>query len=121
MNRSFSMTMKRPQEALQIPLPIGRRLGDFSKGAWFAVMASASVACIGVYMFQVNKAAGKGYELRTLDRKIETLKETVASLEDQSATLRSVHALETRVTGMGYVPVGRMEFIDAVHGYAMAK
>jgi hypothetical protein len=122
MNRAFTLTLKRPHESLGIPMPIGRKLSEAGKWSWFAFVAAGILACGIVYVWQVNRAATKGFELRALEVRKEKLEETVASLEDDAARRQTMKALETRVQQMGYVTVDRLEYVDVkTGGYAMAK
>lgn len=81
-----------------------------------------SFLAMGLHVFQMNKAATKGYTLRDQEKQLERLKATVAELEDTAAKTQALYAIEERVKNMGYVPVDRMEFLDVSRGsYAVAR
>jgi len=122
MSHAHILTMKRPHEALGLPVPIGRRLTNLGKGSWVIFLGSLSVFCVGLYVFQISQTAAKGYALRDLEKQQEYLQESVSALEAQAAELQSMNALQERVKGLGYVPVQHMEYVDVNnHAYALAK
>ncbi len=121
MSRSYAMTMKRPHVTLGLPIPVGRKIGEAGKTGWMVFLGAATFACIVAYIFLVNASATKAYELRGYEKRLERLKETVSVLENQTAEMQSMHALEQQVKSLGYVPVEQIEFIDAPRGFAMAK
>lgn len=122
MSRTLVLSMKRPHEQFGLPMSFGRKLGASRNVAWVAVLVIASLLCVGFYIYQVNAAATKGFELRSLEKRLETVRETVASLEDQAATLQTMDALKARIGELGYVPADQLEFIDVSRSaYALAK
>lgn len=122
MSRTLTLSMKRPHEQFGLPMSFGRKLGASGHLAWLALLISASVLCVGIYIYQVNAAASKGFQLRTLEKRLESARESVALMEDQAATLQAMDALKTRVAGLGYVPADQLEFADVPSSaYAMAK
>jgi hypothetical protein len=109
------MTLQRPHESLGIPVPMGRRLGEAGKRLWIGVFFVFLVACIGMYVFQVNASASKSYALHNLQRQSDRLKETVSVLENRVAEAQTMVAIEERMKGLGYVSTEQVSFID-VHG-----
>ena len=122
MNRAFIQTLRSPHEQFGIPMPIGRRLGDVGRGTWLALMFVLTLGFVGVYVYEVNVSATKGYVMRTLDKKMERLQESVKSLENQTAQQRSIQSIQERLQGENYVPVDKMEYVAPLRdAYAMAK
>jgi len=122
MHQAFAMTMKRPHEAFGLPTSIGRRLGELGKGAWIVAVVGLTVFVAGFYIYQVNADATKGFAVRDLEIKSTQLQDQVAALEQQSAQMQTLHHLVDQVKPLGYVPVDRMDFVDAAQGsYALAK
>jgi hypothetical protein len=113
------MALKHPHLTLGMPVPVGRRIGEAGKIGWMIFVGTALVACLGTYIFVVNASAKKGDELRAQETKLERLKETVSVLESQTAEMQSIHALESQISELGYVPVEQVQFIDAARGIAM--
>ena len=70
----------------------------------------------------MNAAASKGFQLRALEKQLETVRESVALLEDQVASLQAMDTLKVRVEGLGYVTADQAEFVDVPYSaYALAK
>ncbi len=125
MNQAFVMTMKRPHEVLGLRAPVGRKIGDMGKkvgkNAWLALVMCLTVAGAGLYIYQVNASASKGFTVRKLETQRQHLQDEVASLEDQSVKQQAMSTLQEKVKHMGYVPVDWMDFVDIASGYALAK
>ncbi|MDP3794192.1 MAG: hypothetical protein Q8R07_05615 [Candidatus Uhrbacteria bacterium] len=121
MTRTFALTMRRPHETLHLPMPVGRKLSEAGKTAWSLLILGATLGCFGVYIFQVNAAASRGFHLRVLEKRLEALQEHVSMLENQAAQAQTLRSLEGKVKALGYVPVDHMEFLNAPTGYAVAK
>lgn len=78
--------------------------------------------CASMYVFQMNRAATKGYQLRDLDSQVQALQNQVTVLEDKAAKKQALRTIEDEVKGLGYVPVEQVQFIDVGHNaYAVAK
>lgn len=122
MSRTLVLSMKRPHEQFGLPMSFGRKLGASGQMAWVSLLVLATLLCVGFYIYQVNAAATKGFELRALEKRLESVRETVASLEDQAASLQTMDVLKVRVSGLGYVPADQLEFVDVTRSaYALAK
>jgi len=122
MSHAHALTLKRPHIALNLPLPIGRRLGTLGKGTWVALMAILTLVCSGAYVYQVNLGATKSYQLRNLETQRDRLQETVSSLETKIAEMRSMKTMQERIQGLGYIPIETPQFLDtARNAYALAK
>lgn len=121
-NRSFAFTLPRPHEAFGIPVPTMRKLGNdgLQRGLSFLILAGAIISCLVFYVVLVNAGASKSFTLRTLDRRMERLQETTSDLDEQVVRLQAIQSIKDRVTGMGYIPIDRYEYIDVKQGaYAM--
>lgn len=104
-----------------MPTPVGRKIELAAKRSWAIMFLIGAVLCMGYQVFLMNSTAGKGYVLRDLERQLEQLDGAVATLENQAASLQSLHTIEQRVEGAGYIAVDRMEFVDVAAGYALAR
>ena len=121
MSHAYAMSMTKPHESLGLPQPIGRRLPR-GLTAWNLLIATATLVSGVAYIILVNNATTKGYSLRTLDRRVEVLKNETMTLQDKIAKLSSMQAISERASQFGFVPVEKLEFVDPAHtSYAMAK
>lgn len=119
---TYTYSLRSPQQALGLALPLGKRLAHVAERSWVYLLAAISVIGMVSYVFQMNHTATKGFALRDQEYRLERLRTTVATLEDQVAEKRAIHSIESRVTGLGYVAAERMEFVDVSRdGVAVAR
>lgn len=121
MSRTLAISLKRPHEQFDLPMPIARRMADIQNGTWITLMFTALITCVGMYIYQVNAAASKSFELRQLEKQVERLQDTVSSLDYQITELKSIHSLEERVRGLGYVPLNSVRYLSAPSGQVAAR
>ncbi len=121
MSRAFAISLKRPHEQLGLPMPIARRLTDIQSSTWIALMVGLIVACVGIYIYQVNVTASKGFELRQLEKKVDHLQDSVSSLNYKVTQLKSIHSLETQIQGMGYVPLTNVHYLKLAPAQVAAR
>lgn len=121
MSRTLAISLKRPHEHLGLPMPMTRRLADVQSGTWMALLIGGIIACAGVYIYQVNAAASKSFEMRQLEKQAERLQDTVSSLDYKITELRSMHALEGRIQGLGYVPASDVRYLEVSSTVAARK
>ena len=112
MSRPLAISLKRPHEQFALPMPLARRLADIKSGTLLAVLVGAIIACMGVYIYQVTSQANKSFELRRLEKRVERLQDTVASLDYKVTELNSIHTLETQIQGLGYVPLTNVRYLQ---------
>lgn len=121
MSRAFALSLKRPHEQLGLPMPVGRRLGEWGKTSSVAVVIGLTVLLASAYIYQVNRSATRSFELRALEKREAQLREQVASLENATIEMQSIHVLEERTRGLGYIPVSQIEMLNEADGqYALA-
>ena len=116
MARSHVSALRQPHLALGLSLAPGRKLEKAARNAWIGVFLVLSFFVMAIQVFQMNKAATKGYALRDQEKRLEQLKAAVAELEDKAAKNQALYSIEARIQGLGYVPVDRMEFLDVTRG-----
>lgn len=112
MSRALAISLKRPHEQLGLPMPFARRLADIKNGTWMACMVVGVLVCVGLYVYQVNAAASKSFELRRLEKQVERLQDAVSSLDYKITELQSISSLDQRVQGMGYIPLTQVQYIS---------
>lgn len=121
MSRSFAISLKSPHVTLGLPVSKGKKMEIAAKKTWIAVMVALTIFFVGMYLYQVNRAASKSFVLTSLERDVEELETTVAELENEAAEKQALANVEERLRDMGYVSVNRMEFVDVPRGYALAN
>lgn len=121
MSRSYAISLKTPHATLGLPVSKGRQLEVAAKKTWIAAMAALTIFFVGMYLYQVNRAASKSFVLTSLEKQVDELETTVANLENESAEMQALANVEERLHDLGYVAVDRMEFVDVPRGYALAN
>ena len=85
-------------------------------------VVSAFVACLGLFVYQAHIAATQSFATRALEKRLESLQETVAVLENQAAQIQTIQAVQDKIQTLGYIPVEHMEFVNiSPETYALAK
>lgn len=123
MSRAYaSVAYRQPQAALGLSMPAGKKIAKAAKHSWAGAFLMLAAVCASMYVFQMNRAATKGYQLRDLDSQVQALQDQVTVLEDKAAKKQALRTIEDEVKGLGYVPVEQVEFVDVGHNaYAVAK
>ncbi len=111
--RSFAFTLRRPTEALGLPMPVSRRIDPSAMHRTLAmgVLAVIFFTSVGIYVSSIGSAAQRTVELRTLERQLESVKEIVADLDQKIAREQAMPAVEARVKALGFVPIDRSEYV----------
>ncbi len=119
--RAFAIGMMRPHETLGIPQPLGRRLPQ-GIWAWNLVLVAGTILLSSFYVFQVNASASKGYDLRDVERRVETLKTEAMALQDKMTTLTTLQAVSERAAVLGFVQPDHIVYVNpAAKSYAVAR
>lgn len=85
----------------------------FGRQRWLVVvLVIGIVSLIGVYLIQVNATAARGFEIRELKGRLETLELERQELEGRSSELQSFQSVEMLPAG-SYVAVERVEYLAA--------
>jgi len=113
--------MTRPYDTLGMPKSLGRKLPYGITGWNMLVGGVTALFCI-LYIFQVNVAATKSYELRKAEKQVEALKTETMVLQNKLAETSSVQLLVARATELGLIPEDRVAYVSpAAKSYALAK
>ncbi|HVM90425.1 MAG TPA: hypothetical protein VMU11_00825 [Verrucomicrobiae bacterium] len=119
MSRGYAIPQTLP---FVLPTPVGRKIERVAKKSWAIGLFAATLALGCYHVYQMNVTASKGYTLKNLQIQLDQLNATVSDLDAKSAKMQSLATIQSRVQGLGYVPVGQMEFVDVAHSaYAFAK
>lgn len=79
--------------------------------AVFLLLGFLCVAGV-LYIFQVNRLATMGYEIKNKEKAIEELKKSNESLKIRAAELKSMHNLETEKERMQMKKPGEVSYIE---------
>lgn len=78
------------------------------------------ISCAGVmYIFQTNRLATMGYDIREKEKKIEELKKSNEALQIRAAELRSMQSLELDRKNLKMKKPGNITYIDIGEPVAM--
>lgn len=117
----FALGMTRPHEALGLPQPIGRRLPQ-GIVAWNLLFLVLTLVFGCMYIVQVNRATAKGYALRAVEKRVESLQTEQVLLQDKIANVSSLQSLTTKAAELGFHPAEGLEFVNIVgSSYALAR
>ena len=90
------------------------RLNNAKEGYWIIsfVVVGILVALSAFYIFAINAIVGGAYELRTLNKKLEELKNQNQFLEIEAASQRSVSDIQSLAAPLNLVAVDKIEYIN---------
>ncbi len=74
------------------------------------ILAGIALAALG-YLIEVNSFSTKGFEIRSLQKQIETLKDTQRQLQVQAAQLQSFQRIQSDQKIINMVPVASINYI----------
>lgn len=112
-SRPFAFTLRRPTEALGLPMPVSRRIdpSTMHRTLALAVLGIIFVTSVVMYVSSIGSVAQRTVELRTLERQVEAAKEIVADLDQKIAREQAMPAIEARVKALGFVQIDRSEYV----------
>ena len=114
MGKHFSLAMRLPlyhkeQRSKRNRLSVRKRSGGHNSGM---VVFGALIIFIGLYLFQVNSFSTKGYEVRSLQKKVAQLGEQQKQLATKAAELQSLQRLGSDSALGRMVPVTTISYIQ---------
>jgi len=78
------------------------------------------IAALGVfYIFEVNSNATKGYEIRSLEKKVQELKDSQERLKIKEAELKSMYNIEERTKNLNMVAPKDVSYLTLPGSVAM--
>ncbi|MFA5249744.1 MAG: hypothetical protein WC397_04450 [Candidatus Paceibacterota bacterium] len=90
----------------------------------FKILLTLSFAALGAlmfcYIFQVSQIAQASYEIGESQRKLETIKKDVASLESALLRNNTLGNYEQKLNELGYQKIDRIDYV-AVSGAVVAQ
>lgn len=88
------------------------RWGQAKKRINWNIFIVFLVCLAGVsYLALTNSIAISGYELKSLEQKVEQLKEEIRGLETKAVSGQSMWEVEQRVVELGFVKTANIEYI----------
>lgn len=81
-----------------------------------AVLLAGIIALAIAYLVMNNKSATKGFVIRSIEQQISTLQDEKKKLDLQTLTSESMDSIKTQVSGLGFVPVTKVEFVSGAAG-----
>jgi hypothetical protein len=78
------------------------------------------IAALGVfYIFEVNSNATKGFEIRTLEKRVQELKDSQEKLKIKEAELKSMYNIEERTKNLNMVAPKDVSYLTLPGSVAM--
>jgi hypothetical protein len=76
------------------------------------IMAGTLIALTVFYIFAINAIVGGAYELRTLNKELEELKNRNQFIEIEAASQRNVSDIQSLAAPLNFVAVDKIEYIN---------
>jgi cell division protein FtsL len=73
----------------------------------------------GLYLFQISSLATKGFKIKDLEKKIETLKEQKEKIELEIADLQSTNKVQERIKNLNMVLTTKVSYISGTSSVAV--
>jgi uncharacterized protein HemX len=91
-----------------------------SRGFSGALIVALLVAVIGGYIFVVNNMTVKGFKMRELENKVQTLKDQNEKFKLIVTESQAVTNIKEKISSTNMVPVDKYDYLEAADT-AMAK
>ncbi|MBI2482702.1 hypothetical protein HYV74_00825 [Candidatus Uhrbacteria bacterium] len=99
-----------PRRTAAAPRADTVRCGGWQRRASILVVMLLVASVLG-YLGLANDNATAGYELRSIERKGDVLREETRRLDRQVLAARTMDVLASQVTAAGFVPVAHVEYL----------
>lgn len=100
------------KRTIEPPKKVGRITATFLLGFLMCVIGVA-------YIFQVNRVATMGYEIRKQENSIEELKQQNERLKIRAAELKSIYNIETDQAEMEMLKPSEVSYVEVQNPVAM--
>lgn len=94
----------------------GAKISLLGAGSFMLVFIACTAA---FYLFQVNELANKGYEIRDLEKKIQTLEKDNKSMQIKEVELTSMYSIEKATENLGLVNSAEASYVSMSGTVAM--
>ena len=85
------------------------------------LLALAVISAFVGYLVVNNQATAKGFAIRTLEKRIVELGDRNQALSLQVVSEQSMETIDTRIKGLGLVPVASVQYVTAAGGAVAVK
>lgn len=85
------------------------------------LLMAAILSLLVGYLGLNNRAATNGFRIRTLERRLSELEDQGRRLELDQLSRQSMDSVKQQVEGLGFVPVGGVEYLTATGGAVAVK
>ncbi len=85
------------------------------------LLMAAILALLVGYLGLNNRAATDSFRIRTLERRLTELEDQGRRLELERLSRQSMDSVKRQVEGLGFVPVGGVEYLSAMGGVVAVK
>lgn len=85
------------------------------------LLALAVIAAFVGYLVVNNQATAKGFAIRTLEKRIAELEDRSQALSLEVVSGQSMEAIDSRIKGLGLVPVASVHYVNAAGGAVAVK
>lgn len=79
------------------------------------------VAAGGLYLYEVNSATIKGFQIKELEKKVEDLRTENKKLENQHARYESMTATQEKTKDLQMIPSKAVEYVTVTSGGVAKK
>jgi cell division protein FtsL len=110
MGKHFALTLQLPKYNSEKRTRSGSTVGVGSKYG-MAVMIGCCVLTL-TYLVQINSFSTKGYEIRSLEKKIDQLKQDQRMLEVETAELQSLQRIQNDPAVLNMVSVSSVNYVQ---------
>jgi hypothetical protein len=85
------------------------------------LLALAVISAFVGYLVVNNQATAKGFAIRSLEKRIAQLEDRYQSLSIDVVSGQSMETIDSRIKGLGLVPVASVQYVTAAGGAVAVK
>lgn len=110
MGKHFALTLQLPKYHIERKAKTSTLTLE-NKNWGMAILVVGSMLILS-YLVQVNSFSTKGYEIKSLQKKVESLRNDQKALEVQSAELQSLQRIQGNPSVLNMVPVSTISYVQ---------